>query len=134
MSDIRDLLLRTVELTAAYFDELDERPVFPQMPPDRLRSRIATTLPDEPTDPRMVVDELAEAAGPGLVSVAGGRYFGFVTGGSVPAALAADWLATAWDQNAFSYVSSPAASIVEDVTAGGSKISSACLPRRRLLS
>lgn len=118
MSDIRDLLFRTAGLAVTYLEELDERPVFPQLPSDELRSRIAGELPEEPTDPSIVVDELAAAVAPGLVASPGGRYFGFVTGGAVPASVAADWLATAWDQNSFSYVSSPAASIVEDVTAG----------------
>ena len=118
MNDMRDLLFRTAGLAARFFDELDERPVFPQLSPAELRSRIELDLPEGPTDPGIVIDELAAAVGPGLVSVPGGRYFGFVTGGSLPAAVAADWLATAWDQNSFSFVSSPAASIVEDITAG----------------
>ncbi len=118
MSDIRDLLFHTAGLAAEHLEELDERPVFPQLSSDKLRSRIADELPEEPIDPHIVVDELAAAVAPGLVAIPGGRYFGFVTGGSVPAALAADWLVSAWDQNAASYVGSPAASIVEDITAG----------------
>jgi glutamate/tyrosine decarboxylase-like PLP-dependent enzyme len=62
-----------------------------------------------------VIEHLAAGAGPGLVKSPGGRYFGFVTGGALPAALGAEWLTAAWDQNAFSYVSSPAASVIEDV-------------------
>ena len=62
-----------------------------------------------------MIDELAAAAEPGLVAEPGGRYFGFVIGGSVPGALAADWLATAWDQNAGLYVGGPSASVVEEV-------------------
>src|SRR5207247_1982352 len=65
--------------------------------------------------PRTVVPELAAAADRGIVAEPGGRYFGFVIGGAVPAALAADWLATAWDQNAGLYVTSPAAAVVEEV-------------------
>ncbi len=118
MNDIRELLFHTAGLAADHLEELDERPVFPQLSAGELRARIPAELPQEPTDPVSVVEEFAAAVAPGLVSVPGGRYFGFVTGGAVPASVAADWLATAWDQNSFSYVSSPAASLVEDITAG----------------
>ena len=118
MSDIRDLLFHTAGLAAAHLEELDERPVFPQLSADDLRARVADELPEEPIDPQIVVEELATSVAPGLVAIPGGRYFGFVTGSSVPGALAANWLVSAWDQNAGNYVGSPAASIVEDITAG----------------
>ena len=118
MSDIRDLLFHTAGLAAAHLEELDERPVFPQLSADDLRARVADELPEEPIDPQIVVEELATAVAPGFVAIPGGRSFGFVTGSSVPGALAADWLVSAWDQNAGNYVGSPAASIVEDITAG----------------
>src|SRR3954452_20132369 len=72
-------------------------------------------LPEEGADPVAVIERLASIAGPATVASPGPRYFGFVTGGALPAALAADWLASAWDQNSFSRVSSPAAAAVEAV-------------------
>ena len=84
---------------------------------EALRRALAGPLPEQATDPADVVGALAEAADGGLVATTGPRYFGFVTGGALPAAMAADWLAAAWDQNAALYVMSPAAAIVEEVAA-----------------
>ncbi|HSS77751.1 MAG TPA: aminotransferase class V-fold PLP-dependent enzyme, partial [Thermoanaerobaculia bacterium] len=80
-----------------------------------LRATLGGPLPEKGTDARKVIEELARAADPGLVGTAGPRYFGFVIGGHLPAALAADWLTSAWDQNAGLYVTSPANSVVEEV-------------------
>ncbi len=77
----------------------------------------AVPLPDVGEDPLAVLEQLAAAVDDGLVAMSSPRYFGFVVGGSVPAALAADWLVSTWDQNAFAYLSAPAASIVEEVAA-----------------
>jgi glutamate/tyrosine decarboxylase-like PLP-dependent enzyme len=66
-------------------------------------------------EPREVVADLVAAADPGVVASGSGRFFGFVIGGANPAALAADWLTSAWDQNAGLYVLGPAASVVEEV-------------------
>jgi glutamate/tyrosine decarboxylase-like PLP-dependent enzyme len=74
-------------------------------------------LPEVPADPVAVIAALAAAAEPGLVKTQSGRFFGFVVGGSAPAALAADWLTAAWDQNAGLFVLAPAASVVEEVAA-----------------
>jgi glutamate/tyrosine decarboxylase-like PLP-dependent enzyme len=115
MTDTRALLHRTAELAGDFLDSLDERPVFPQASADELRSLLRVRLQEEPLDPEQVVEQLAAATEPGLVAIPSGRYFGFVIGGSLPAALAADWLATAWDQNAGLYVAGPSASIVEQV-------------------
>jgi glutamate/tyrosine decarboxylase-like PLP-dependent enzyme len=116
MSDVRELLRRTAEIAADYVESLDERPVFPDVTPEQLRGVLGGPLPDEPLDPAQVVVELAEHAGPGVVATGSGRYFGFVIGGGLPAALAADWLTSAWDQNAGLYAAGPSASIVEQVT------------------
>jgi len=116
MSEPGDLLRRTAELAAGYVESLGERPVFPRVDPDELRAALGGPLPEEPVAADEVVEELAAAAEPGLVAMGSGRYFGFVIGGALPAALAADWLTTAWDQNAGLYVGGPSASVVEQVT------------------
>ncbi|QGK72314.1 aminotransferase class V-fold PLP-dependent enzyme [Allosaccharopolyspora coralli] len=75
-------------------------------------------LPHEGSDPLAVIEDLAQAAEPGLVRTNAGRYFGFVEGGVLPASLAADWLASAWDQNAAYFALSPAAAATEEVCRG----------------
>ncbi len=114
--DERELLGRTAEIAADFLASLDERPVWPPATVEELRSALGGPLPDGPTEPLEVIEALAEAAGPGVVGMTGGRYFGFVIGGSLPAALAADWLTSAWDQNAGLVVGGPAAAIVEEVS------------------
>ena len=116
MSDPPELLRRTAELAADYVASLEDRPVYPHVEPDELRAALGGPLPDEPLEAEQVVEELAAAAEPGLVAMGSGRYFGFVIGGALPAALAADWLTSAWDQNAGLYVGGPSASVVEQVT------------------
>ena len=114
----RDHLGLTASIAGDFLGSLDSRPVFPDASVDELRAALGGALPEGPIDPAQVVRELAEAADPGLVAIPGGRYFGFVIGGAVPAALAADWLTSAWDQNAGLYVGGPAASVVEEVAGG----------------
>jgi len=113
MSDTRDLLRRTAEIAADYLESLGERPVFPRVTPEQLREALGGPLPEEPLDPERVLNDLAAGAEPGVVAMGSGRYFGFVIGGALPAALAADWLTSAWDQNAGLYVGGPAASVVD---------------------
>jgi hypothetical protein len=125
--DERELLRQTADYAADFLGTLDERPVRAQAGVDELTERLGGPLPHAGLDPRAVVASLVEAAGPGIVGSASGRYFGFVTGGAVPAALAADWLASAWDQNGCLWVMSPAAAVVEEVcAAAGSPSCSAC--------
>src|SRR6478609_11307927 len=115
MSELRDLLHTTADLSADFYDTLSTRPVYPEVGADDLREALGGPLPLQPSDPRLVLEQLADAADPGLVAEPSGRYFGFVIGGSVPAAIAADWLTSTWDQNAGLYVGGPSASVVEEV-------------------
>ncbi|MFF0263980.1 pyridoxal phosphate-dependent decarboxylase family protein [Kribbella sp. NPDC004536] len=100
-----------------YLEGLQDRPVGPRATPAALRSAFAGPLPEIPGDPCDVVRELAGAAEGGLLPSGSGRFFGFVFGGATPTALAADWLATAWDQNAALFATSPAAAAAEQVAA-----------------
>jgi glutamate/tyrosine decarboxylase-like PLP-dependent enzyme len=99
----------------SYLDGLPDRPVHPAADLGQLRAALGGPLPERPLDARDVVADLAAAAGPGVIASGSGRFFGFVVGGATPAALAADWLASAWDQNAGLYVLGPAAAVVEEV-------------------
>lgn len=115
--DVADLLRDTTERAIAYLQGLDDRPVRAPAALEELRAAFSGGLPESPTDPAAVVADLADAAAAGVVGTTSPRYFGFVIGGSVPAALAADWLVSAWDQNAGLYVGGPAANVMEEVAA-----------------
>jgi glutamate/tyrosine decarboxylase-like PLP-dependent enzyme len=116
--DARELLNRTAAHAADFLESLDERAIAQPVEVDELRSRLGGPLPDGPTDPVDVLDGLVQAADEGIVATPSGRFFGFVLGGAIPAALAADWMSSAWDQNAGLYVSGPSASVVEEIAAG----------------
>lgn len=94
---------------------LEDRPVPAQASIDEVASALGTTLPDRGSGSAEVVDRLVEACEPGLTAMGSGRFFGFVIGGTHPAALAADWLVSAWDQNCGLRRVTPAHSAVEDV-------------------
>ena len=115
MSDERELLRRTAEIAADFVESLDERPVWPPASVGELRRSLGGPLPEGPIEPMEVIEALCEAADPGVVGIPSGRYFGFVIGGGLPAALAADWLASTWDQNAGLVVGGPSAAVVEEV-------------------
>jgi len=108
-------LLRHVATTAADFRAgLPERAVAAPADLAALRTAFDGLIPTEGAEPRQVVDELIRAAEPGLTASAGPRFFGFVIGGALPAATAADMLAAGWDQCAFNAVLSPAAAAAEE--------------------
>jgi glutamate/tyrosine decarboxylase-like PLP-dependent enzyme len=111
----RELLSGVAEYAAGFLETLGERPIQPAVPVDDLRAALGGPLPEGPMDAAAVIDRLIEAAEPGVVAIPSGRYFGFVIGGELPAALAADWLTSLWDQNAGLYIGGPSASVVEEV-------------------
>jgi glutamate/tyrosine decarboxylase-like PLP-dependent enzyme len=111
----QDLLRKTLDVAGGFLEGLSDRPVGRPVDFPVLLKRMGGPLPFAGEDPASVIEHLATAADRGLVATAGPRYFGFVTGGSLPVAVAADWLASVWDQNAFNYLSSPAAAAAEEV-------------------
>jgi glutamate/tyrosine decarboxylase-like PLP-dependent enzyme len=113
----RELLRRTAEIAADYLESLESRSVFPTVSAAELRATLGGPLPTVASAALDVVERLAHEADQGLVASQGGRYFGFVTGSSLPAALACDWLTSTWDQNLAFSVMSPAGAVLEE-TAG----------------
>jgi len=112
---MQQILKNTAERASRYLESLETRSVFPTSDALNRLAALDTPMPDHPESPERTLAALDEYASPATVGMAGSRYFGFVIGGSLPAALAANWLAGAWDQNAGLYVASPAASVLEDI-------------------
>jgi len=113
-----DLFHRAATAAADYRRTLPDRPVAPPPDLDALRRSLGGSLPDAATPPGQVLDDLIAAAEPSLVATAGPRFFGYVVGGALPAATAADMLAAGWDQFGFNALAGPAASVAEEVAGG----------------
>ncbi len=114
MDDLAALLGRAAAVAAAYRVGLPDRPVRAAEPVDAVRAAFAGPLPRTPSPAGEVVEALIQAAECGLMASAGPRFFGFVIGGALPAATAAEVLAVGWDQNALNAVLSPAAAAAEE--------------------
>ena len=115
MSDRGEALPVAFEHARRWLDSLEDRPVPPQAQVEELVERLGTDLPDGPQDAAAVVEHLATALEPGLTAMPSGRFYGMVIGGTHPAALAADWLVSAWDQNAGLARVTPATTAAEQV-------------------
>jgi glutamate/tyrosine decarboxylase-like PLP-dependent enzyme len=108
-------LQQAVAHAHSWLSDVGDRPVYPTASADDLVAAAPATLPDLGRDPADVVDELAALAEPGLMAISSGRFFGWVMGGNLPAALAADWLVSTWDQNTGLRFATPAAAALEEV-------------------
>jgi len=99
----------------SFLEGLDRRGVAPVDGLEELRGKLVRPLPEGPMDAAQVVDDLVADASGGLMASQGGRFYAWVIGGSVPSAMAADWMTSAWDQNAGIFATSPAAAVTEEV-------------------
>ena len=115
MSDLKSLLNAATERSLRYLESLATRRVSPSPEAVAGLSRFDVPLQDEPIDPKAVLAQLDEIGSPATMAMAGPRFFGFVIGGSLPAALAANWFASAWDQNTGLFNSTPVTSALEQV-------------------
>lgn len=112
---IAALLRRTTDHALKYLASLDDRLIAPTASLAELRAAFVKPLPETGIPADQVIDALVNDVETGLLGSTSGRFFGWVIGGSLPAALAADWLTTIWDQNAAIYACGPAEAVVEEV-------------------
>lgn len=111
--EYRDALERAHAHATGWLQSIPTRPVSPTLSADELAAGFSVPLQDQPIDALTVVDELARLAKPGLMAMPSGRFFGWVIGGTLPASMAADWLVSAWDQNAAMRGATPATAAAE---------------------
>ncbi|MCU1579062.1 MAG: aspartate aminotransferase family protein [Rhodoglobus sp.] len=114
----REPLQRAHELALEWLESIPTRRVAFSATADDLLAGFGGGLPDDPTDPADVIGQLAAMAEPGLMAMPSGRFFGWVIGGTLPAALGADWLVSAWDQNAGMRYATPATAAAEEAAGG----------------
>lgn len=114
-SNSEDVLRHAAERAVKYVSDIGERRVAPAEKDLQNLAEFREPFPTSPSDPIQVLKKLDEIGSPATVAMTGRRYFGFVTGGTLPASLAASWLASAWDQNAALRIMSPVAAELEDV-------------------
>ena len=111
-----ELLEHTATLSRRYLEQVAHRPVTAQLSSAELGQLLGVPLSAEGEPDLSVIDSLAHAGATGTMASTGPRYFGFVVGGNLPAALAADWLVSTWDQNSGIYVLSPLVAVIEQIT------------------
>lgn len=116
-----DALQEAATYAQDFLRRLPDRPVAASADVDQLREWLGGPLPEEPEAPADVISSMIKGAEPGVVGTAGPRFFGFVIGAALPAAVAADWLTSIWDQNAGLFAAGPSASVVEEVCGAWSK-------------
>jgi aromatic-L-amino-acid decarboxylase len=118
----KDIFMPTLECAFRHALSLlageDTRPVRATADLKQLRAQFDRPLPETGTDPVTVIDDLVRDADGGIIGSTGGRFFGWVIGGCLPAALAADWLTSVWDQNAAIHACGPAEAVIEEVAGG----------------
>src|SRR5262249_28621797 len=115
-----ELLFRASQLANQFLDGVADRPVAHRVEFEKLLADMrGNGIQDEGDDPVQIIEQLSQLADRGAVAMAGPRYFGFVVGGSLPVAVATDWLTSAWDQNAAFYAHSPLAAAGEQTAGEG---------------
>ena len=112
-----EALSRAAAHARAWISSESSRHIGPLATADELAEILGGPLPSEGRDPADVVDELAVGVDPGLMAMGSGRFYGWVIGGTLPAGLAADWMVSAWDQNAGMRLATPGVAAVEEVAA-----------------
>jgi len=115
---MRALLNLTAETAARYLENLEDRGVAPSAEAIAGLTELDEPLPEMPMEADRVLETLDRIGSPATMGMAGRRYFGFVIGGSLPAALAANWLAGAWDQNPGLFAASPIGTVLEEICLG----------------